>query len=977
MNLKHFIVFFSLLISNICAAQTPNYYTLGENSLSNEDVYSILETSNGTLYVTTDDGAYRYQNNLFIPIKRNKNQSGASLFSLTENSKGEIFTANLNGQIFQIKNDSLSLIKQVPKKDLFSKVTLMASPEDDLYFSAKGTFVYNKDSSFTKIPNSGSIYFAHNDSLIIESNILNKVIISYKRKHYEKDIRELYNEIDIAGKIKLNNFGFLHYTKTNYTFPHKIESDLNNNYHTDFIGNSLYARKNKEGKINIDTLTTSNIYNKEKEINIKQKCSSFHTKDNTLYVGTYKSGIIVFPNIHNIKHINNIKPTTSIAIGENNEIYYKKIESGIFELKNKKTKKIPININIRSHQIFHNRDFKLPYYIKNDPKLLIPELFKEYNGFIKDYSLMPGSNLILGISTHLDLLRTKDQTDKNSEAICNSFIKQNNFIPYTNRQYPSKADAFSKRIGKKLFSCHFVSSDTSVYIGTIAGLLRLKNNKTTEYFYNNNSIIAIEIKQNKNNLYFTTTNAGILKKDISTKKITSLWPEKHPLTNKKITNLVIRDKKLFFVSDGSLYSYNIKDSITTRFGIESGITGYINDIEVKNKRLWYLQNSNSVNSIPLNQLNIDTTKLHINVDSISINNKAFAIKKNTKLHHSNNNITFYLSNKDFNYQKSATHFYRLVGSHSFWKKKKTDEQSIGFENLPPGNYIFEAYSSLGDIKGNVISFPFKIKLPFWRTYWFFGLIFIASTALATGIYFESIRRIKINNKKLLKQKQLESDLTDAKLKALRSQMNPHFIFNSLNSIQELILENDVEKSYDYIAEFAFLVRNILNYSNQTYISFEKELEFIKIYTKLEKLRFGDDLQIQINTSFSENIFIPSLLTQPFIENALVHGLFHKKGKKTLNVDFKLKDNVLECVVEDNGIGRKKSMQINRRRAKLFHKSFAMNAQEKRFAILKNRFGGTLGFTIIDLVDEEGSAIGTRVVIKIPFKRELNEKKNLS
>ncbi len=126
---------------------------------------------------------------------------------------------------------------------------------------------------------------------------------------------------------------------------------------------------------------------------------------------------------------------------------------------------------------------------------------------------------------------------------------------------------------------------------------------------------------------------------------------------------------------------------------------------------------------------------------------------------------------------------------------------------------------------------------------------------------------------------LEKELIAINLTALRSQMNPHFIFNALNSIQDLVLKEDTEASYDSIVLFAELIRNTLNYSNQDFISIEKELDFLKVYLQLEKLRFGSDFNYTISFNSTENIDVPSLLIQPFIENALVHGLMHKDGKK--------------------------------------------------------------------------------------------------
>lgn len=151
---------------------------------------------------------------------------------------------------------------------------------------------------------------------------------------------------------------------------------------------------------------------------------------------------------------------------------------------------------------------------------------------------------------------------------------------------------------------------------------------------------------------------------------------------------------------------------------------------------------------------------------------------------------------------------------------------------------------------------------------------------STILYFKN--KLKDKEKKRIAQLEkmsLEKELIAINLTALRSQMNPHFIFNALNSIQDLVLKEDTEASYDSIVLFAELIRNTLNYSNQDFISIEKELDFLKVYLQLEKLRFGSDFNYTISFNSTENIDVPSLLIQPFIENALVHGLMHKDGKK--------------------------------------------------------------------------------------------------
>jgi LytS/YehU family sensor histidine kinase len=222
--------------------------------------------------------------------------------------------------------------------------------------------------------------------------------------------------------------------------------------------------------------------------------------------------------------------------------------------------------------------------------------------------------------------------------------------------------------------------------------------------------------------------------------------------------------------------------------------------------------------------------------------------------------------------------------------------------------------------------------------------------------------LAIQNKKA----QQINELNASKLTAIQSQMNPHFIFNSLNSIQDLILKGDVEHSYSYITTFSNLVRRTLSYSEKDFIDFDQEIKLLELYLSLEKLRFKKDFNYSINYENVDDIMIPPLLVQPFIENALVHGLLHKEGEKKLKITFELRD-VLICTVEDNGVGREKAKTI-RMRQNADHESFSSKAILNRFEILSAVFDGEFGYVFEDLYENDEST-GTRVIMRIPIKHK--------
>jgi LytS/YehU family sensor histidine kinase len=210
------------------------------------------------------------------------------------------------------------------------------------------------------------------------------------------------------------------------------------------------------------------------------------------------------------------------------------------------------------------------------------------------------------------------------------------------------------------------------------------------------------------------------------------------------------------------------------------------------------------------------------------------------------------------------------------------------------------------------------------------------------------------------------------IKALRSQMNPHFIFNALNSIQFFVFNKDVDTANLYISKFSKLLRLVLNSSESPWIPLGEEIEIIQLYLDIEALRFGDELTYKIEVDDAlddiDDMLIPSMIIQPFIENSIKHGLSSKEGAKTIRIIMtKVNDESFICSISDNGIGRNLSNQIKDQQQKLeFHKSMGMKLIEDRLNIISGQ--KTLNnIQIMDMFDAKGLASGTRVDILFPIK----------
>lgn len=205
-------------------------------------------------------------------------------------------------------------------------------------------------------------------------------------------------------------------------------------------------------------------------------------------------------------------------------------------------------------------------------------------------------------------------------------------------------------------------------------------------------------------------------------------------------------------------------------------------------------------------------------------------------------------------------------------------------------------------------------------------------------------------------------------KNLRSQMNPHFIFNTLNSIQYYVFKNDRIASNNYMTKFAKLIRQTLENSEHPAIPINEEINALELYLELESLRFKEKFDWKINIDEDIDIYmykIPTMLIQPYVENAIGHGLMNKEGKGYIHIGLKLDTDTILCSIEDNGIGRKRAMEIKNNKDET-HKSLGTSITESRLRLVNSLYGKNMKIKYTDMVDEDGNASGTRVEISIPI-----------
>ena len=199
-------------------------------------------------------------------------------------------------------------------------------------------------------------------------------------------------------------------------------------------------------------------------------------------------------------------------------------------------------------------------------------------------------------------------------------------------------------------------------------------------------------------------------------------------------------------------------------------------------------------------------------------------------------------------------------------------------------------------------------------------------------------------------------------------MNPHFLFNCLNSIDHYIIKNETRKASEYLNSFSRLIRLILQNSRSNYVNLNDELETLTLYMEMESLRFNHRFDFEVQTepglALSE-IEIPPMLIQPFIENAIWHGLMHKSGKGKVTLRVSKDNDLLKCTIQDDGIGRAKATEL-KKRSSSGKKSMGMNITQDRIQTINKIYETNTSVNIIDMMDENGMAAGTKVELRIPL-----------
>ncbi|SDE23359.1 ligand-binding sensor domain-containing protein [Niabella drilacis] len=357
------------------------------------------------------------------------------------------------------------------------------------------------------------------------------------------------------------------------------------------------------------------------------------------------------------------------------------------------------------------------------------------------------------------------------------------------------------------------------------------------------------------------------------------------------------------------------------------------------------------------------------ITSVKVNDRDWqppgnpALMRALAFNHNQNFLTFYFAVNNFSNEQNNRFSYRLKGLNDHWSTPGP-ANIASFTSLPPGQYVFElkAANSDGKWSNEVQTLGITIRAPWWQRGWFKT----AAVFLLAGLVFFFIRK---RERAIKKEATLKQQIAEAEMTALRAQMSPHFVFNSLNSIREMILCNDNKEASHFLGKFAGLIRTTLDQSGKPFVPLRQTMDHLTRYIEMEQIRNGEfTSRILADDDLDpDEVMIPSMLIQPFVENALWHGTSATRKNINIRIDFKKEGEQLLCIVEDDGVGIRQSLK-NKVNGSKTHHSVGIENIANRIRLLNEKYALSCSVHIHDKADLDAYAgTGTVVELLLPIK----------
>ncbi len=965
------LIFLQITILRLHSQSTEFKHYSTENGLASSEVYCQLQDNNGFMWFGTSRGLSRYDGYEFKNYTASDGLPSNSIIKMFLDRFGKIWFSNYDGSLSFYKDGKFNICKF----------------NDSIVKLSRNYFINNilidKDSNLWIMPALGGIYkIDKKGHSFSQTPKVSKRCFYFKDTNFGLIFTYIYTQKKADSLFLSKNKNEYYLYGTNSGFRKNILKIANKEFLIS-IGQQLFYIKN-------DKIIFHKTYKNEiSGIYVDKKNNAWIS---VLYEGTYEyinKNFTSEPEIY-------LYGKSPIKVFQDNQNGYwlSTTENGIFyspslQFTSYKRFGIPL-FNIISLKIF---DHTL-YFSTYDRQVVKSKLKGAKILSIESLLLKPGREYSI-----LDIATTKDSSiwflGKELIKLQGKKTTIIDTLPKTYRLFANKDKIYTcSNEGLFIFgnkteyfpynnfptsNAIFVAKDNTVWIGSINGLYSFKNNK---FKFWGNKIKNLkyrinDISQFDKYIIIATNGNGIIFFNPQNNYIKTL-KEKNGLNSNFVNTLFVDTKDIWAGTNKGLCKINIVskyDSLhifTTQFSKIDGLyANEIKDID-KNGDCIFLGTTQGLISFYPEKLEKNKFTPQLHIDSILMNNERINSDTLKEFPSDKNTLTVYYKAISYSAGNEVRYKYKLEGYDDKWVE--TADKILRFPNLLPGKYSLKIISSGDGIIWNSKpkTFDFIIKKKFTKTFLFYILLLFLIFIL--GVIFLVLRFTHLEKDLKQRRKMMRSEQ-----KALRSQMNPHFMFNALNSIRRYILENDSENADFYLTSFALLMRKVLENSKHEFITLEEELETLKLYLELEKMRFDEsfDFKIEIDEEINiSHIFIPTMIIQPVLENSIWHGLapLRRNGKLILSIK-KLTEQSFICIVEDNGIGRKKADEIAQKRKG--HKSTGVKNLQERLNLLNESGFIHIDYKTIDLFNAKAEATGTKVELIFDFLKKNKKDKKIT
>jgi len=576
-------------------------------------------------------------------------------------------------------------------------------------------------------------------------------------------------------------------------------------------------------------------------------------------------------------------------------------------------------------------------------------------------------------NTHFDWYN--DMVFDSSGILYLGFWGGNGLTPFDTSKMeflPHLRSKFSDVNNARLITCLNADSNNNIWVGTTQGGLHVYLPvKDTAISYHTNTDTVNGIEEDKIYCVYTDRNnniwvgaAGVFVKEVNKQEFYKV--KLNGFNNIKVYRIFQHESSIWMLTSKGLLSLNMQQGILNDYSkkvplVFDEISAEI--IETDSETLM-LGGKNGLLLFDPAKVNLEREKPMVFISYVKVfdNIKKLGLVYNDTLTLKYNENFFSLSvGTDAWFESDPyRYYYKLEDFNADWSELKPGDRIANFTNVPAGDYVFRVklVDQSGREYSDITRCFIRIIPPFYQQWWFFTAIIII---ILSSVYV--LWRNRLKNMKLL----LDNAALNQKL--LRLQMNPHFIFNSLFAIQNFIYTNQKHLAGNYLSDFAYLIRLILNNSRFDYIPVSKEKETLEIYLKLQQMRFENRFNYELNFEnelLNDDFMIPPMLAQPFLENAIEHGIKHSKIHGMIVLTYKLSGDYINLVITDNGIGLTASGRLNEN-TEHRHESLAISICRQRLDILRLRGAKNTKFNIEEIFDENGKVKGTKVELKVPYR----------